>query len=170
MNTIIPIEAVSQKIFIIRGMRVVLDVDLADLYQVPTMRLNEQVKRNIERFPTDFMFQLTKAEYQILTSQSAISRWGGRRTLPYVFTEHGVAMLSSVLRSPRAIQMNIFIVRAFIKLRELLATNRELAQKVEELERNQERYGQQITEIHGFLKRLTETPLKPKEQIGFRID
>jgi phage regulator Rha-like protein len=139
-----------------------LDSDLAFLYGVPTKRLNEQVQRNIQRFPGDFMFQLTKDEAERLKSQFATSNVGrgGRRKLPYVFTEHGVAMLSSVLRSEKAVEMNIFIIRAFIKMRELLATNKDLAYKVEKMEGH-------IIDIISVLKRLTDEPVKPKGKIGF---
>ena len=124
MGEMMPIERIESKIFMIRKQKVMFDSDLAELYGVPTSRLNEQVKRNINRFPADFMFQLNKVEVENLMSQSAISRWGGRRKLPYVFTGQGVAMLSSVLRSERAIQINIFIMRAFVKIKEALATHR----------------------------------------------
>ncbi len=148
----------------IRGQRVMLDADLAFLYGVPTKRLNEQVQRNIQRFPGDFMFQLTKEEAERLKSQFATSNVGrgGKRKLPYVFTEHGVAMLSSVLRSEKAVEMNIFIIRAFIKMRELLATNKDLAYKVEKMEGH-------IIDIISVLKRLTDEPLKPKGKVGFSL-
>lgn len=128
-----PVESLIR---VIRGQKVLLDTDLAALYEVPTFRLNEAVKRNRERFPDDFMFQLTAEESRSLTSQIAMSKTGrgGRRTLPYAFSEHGVAMLSSVLNSERAIQMNIFVVRAFIRIRELANQNAELAARVERLE------------------------------------
>ena len=130
------VERIVRRIYVIRSQRVVLDTHLAELYEVPTFRLNEAVKRNSNRFPDDFMFQLTAEEAQSLTSQFAMSKptgRGGRRTLPYAFTEHGVAMLSSVLNSERAVQMNIFIIRAFVKLREVLATNKALAQRIDQL-------------------------------------
>jgi len=165
---IIPVETISQKIFIMRGVKVMLDADLAELYQVPTKRLNEQIKRNHSRFPEDFMFQLTKEEFMNLRSQFATSSWGGHRYEPYAFTEHGVAMLSSVLKSQRAIEMNIFIIRAFIKLRELLATNTELALKIEKLEREQQKQGEHISVIHDMLKRLIAEPVKPKGRLGFK--
>lgn len=146
----------------IRGQRVMLDADLARLYGIMTGRLNEQVQRNIKRFPNDFMFQLTKDESERLMSQIAISKIGrgGKRKLPYVFTEHGVAMLSSVLRSEKAVEMNIFIIRAFIKMRELLATNKDLAYKVEKMEGH-------IIDIISVLKRLTDDPVQKKGKIGF---
>src|SRR6266436_846797 len=123
--SIVPIEQIAGKIYLIRGAKVMLDADLADLYKVPTKVLNQAINRNRDRFPEDFMFQLTNEEAQILRSQSVTSSWGGRRYLPYAFTEHGVVMLSSVLNSARAVQMNILIVRAFIRLREYLATHKD---------------------------------------------
>src|SRR5213078_1036328 len=133
----VPGELIERRIYLIRGQKVMLDTDLADLYQVPTFRLNEAVKRNRNRFPEDFMFQLTNHEAEVLTSQIAISKEGrgGRRTRPYVFTEQGVAMLSSVLNSDRAVQVNIAIMRAFVRLREILATHKDLARKLEEMEK-----------------------------------
>ena len=123
MQNLVPLEAIGQKIYLIRGHKVMLDRDLAALYEIPTKRLNEQVKRNIKRFPSDFAFLLTRQEVTILRSQFATSRWGGQRYQPYVFTEHGVAMLSSVLNSERAIQVNIAIMRAFVKFRQILSTH-----------------------------------------------
>ena len=166
-KSIIPIEVVSQRIFLIRGQKVMLDSDLAELYGIKTMVLNQAVKRNIGRFPLDFMFQLNKTEYEILISQSVISRWGGRRHLPYAFTEHGVAMLSSVLRSPRAVQMNIMIVRAFIKIREILASNKDLSQMIEELQREQKIQNKHINAIYEMLNKLIREPNRPNNPIGF---
>lgn len=156
------ISIIENKILMIRGQRVMLDSDLARLYGIMTGRLNEQVQRNLARFPDDFMFQLTKDETQRLMSQIAISKIGrgGKRKLPYVFTEHGVAMLSSVLRSEKAVEMNIFIIRAFIKMRELLATNKDLAYKVEKMEGH-------IIDIISVLRRLTDEPVQKKGKIGF---
>ena len=133
---IAPVEMIERRIYFIRGEKVMVDADLADLYQVQTKRLNEAVHRNLNRFPPDFMFQLTAEEADGLRSQFATSneRRGGRRYLPYVFTEHGVAMLSSVLSSKHAVQMNILIIRAFIRLRELLVNHKDLAMRVEALE------------------------------------
>ena len=132
-------NVVEHKIYIIRGQRVMVDFDLAEIYGIPTKSLNLAVRRNIQRFPEDFMFQLTKDESQSLRFQIETSKIGrgGSRYLPYVFTEHGVAMLSAVLKSQRAVQMSIFIVRAFIKMREVLATHTDLAHKIEEIERKQ---------------------------------
>ena len=145
-----------------------IDSDLAELYQVTTGNLNLAAKRNLDRFPEDFMFQLTKKEFENLRLHFASSSWGGRRYMPYAFTEHGVAMLSSVLNSPRAVQMNILIVRAFIKLREMLATHKDLAHKIEQLERHQKEHGQQLAAIYSIVKRLIEIPSKPRKPIGFR--
>jgi ORF6N domain len=161
---------IQQSIYIIRGHKVMLDTHLAELYRVPTYRLNEAVKRNRKRFPDDFMFRLTGAESRFLTSHFAMSKIGrgGRRSAPYAFTEHGVAMLSSVLKSERAVRMNILVIRAFVKLRELLATHRELALRIERLEGTQDRHGSVldalIVEI-GDLKRL---PPLQKRLIGFK--
>ena len=133
----LPVELVERRIYLIRGQKVMLDSDLAELYQVPTFRLNEAVKRNRNRFPEDFMFQLSKEELENWRSQIAISNPGtrmGLRRPPYAFTELGVAMLSSVLNSARAVQMNILIMRAFVRMREILATHKALAAKVDKLE------------------------------------
>jgi hypothetical protein len=130
-KSLVPVTLIERRIYLIRGSKVMIDTDLAHLYDVPTYRLNEAVKRNRKRFPSDFMFQLNKREAESLTSQFAISKKsrGGRRTLPYAFTEQGVAMLSSVLNSKRAIQVNIVIMRAFVKLRQILESNEELNRK-----------------------------------------
>jgi hypothetical protein len=152
-------DVIAQRIFIVRGQKVMLDSHLAELYQVDVKRLNEQVRRNSARFPIDFMFQLTKEEAQNLKSQIATSSsaHGGKRKPSFVFTEHGVAMLSSVLRSPRAIQMNIFIIRAFVKIRELLTTHSDLASKLEELEKEQREHSDQLEVISDALKRLMDS-------------
>lgn len=128
-------EIISEKIYIIRGLKVMLDVDLADLYGVETKRLNEQVKRNVKRFPKDFMFKLTKKEFEDLRSQNATFKLKARNYLPYVFTEQGVAMLSSVLNSDRAIKVNIAIMRTFVQLRQLIDSNKELGLKIEHMEK-----------------------------------
>jgi len=153
-----------------------LDSDLAELYGIPVKRLNQQVRRNMSRFPADFMFQLTREEYANLKSQFVTSSFehGGKRKLSLVFSEHGVAMLSSVLKSQRAIEMNIFIVRAFIKMRELLSTHKDLAQKMAELERTQREQGNQLSTVYSIVKQLVMKPVqtelpKPKK-IGFRKD
>jgi len=149
----------------IRGQKVMLDADLAGLYGVSTKRLNEQVARNRERFPADFMFQLTAAEFEDLRSQIVISNGrGGRRTPPYAFTEQGVAMLSSVLHSPRAIQVNIEIMRAFVRMREIVATHRDLARKLDALEK---KYDGQFRVVFEAIRQLMTEDAKPKRRIGF---
>ncbi|HYW47641.1 MAG TPA: ORF6N domain-containing protein [Bryobacteraceae bacterium] len=172
----VPVELIERRIYVIRGQKVMLDSDLAELYQVPTKRLNEAVRRNRNRFPEDFMFQLTTEEAENSRSQFATSSsgYGGRRYLPYAFTEHGVAMLSSVLRSDRAVQMNILIVRAFVKLRELLASHKELARKIDQLEADQKKHAgalQQhasiLVEVVKDIQRLKHPPIT--RAIGFRI-
>ena len=141
-------EVIQNKIYLIRGHKVMLDRDLAELYGAETRRLNEQVKRNLKRFPSDFMFQLTRNEYDNLRSQFATSSWGGRRYLPYVFTDYGVAMLSSVLNSDRAIEVNIQIMRVFTKLREMMISHKDLARKIEDMEHKfQERFKEQDQKI-----------------------
>ena len=174
--TLLPVEIIQNKIYFIRGHKVMLDKDLADLYDVPTYRLNEQVKRNMSRFPEDFMFQLTVQEHTALRSQIAISKKGrgGRRYLPYVFTEQGVAMLSSVLNSERAVQVNIQIIRVFTKLREMMIFHKDLARKIEDLERKfHEKFQEQdskIIRIFDAIKELLsdkEEAAKKRGPIGF---
>ena len=167
-----PVELIEGRIFLIRGQKVMLDADLAELYQVPTRSLNQAVRRNLDRFPPDFMFRLTKQEAAFLRSQFVILEKGrGRysKYAPFAFTEHGVAMLSSVLNSQRAVQMNILIIRAFVKLREMLASHKDLARKIEDLERQQKEYGQQLATVYSIIKRLIEVSAKPKNPIGFKI-
>jgi phage regulator Rha-like protein len=166
MANIISVEVIAAKIFEVRGKKVMLDADLAKLYGVTTKRLVEQVKRNIKRFPDDFMHQLTRQEVANLRSQFATSSWGGRRYLPFVFTQEGVAMLSSVLNSKRAIQVNIQIMRAFVKLRRMLLTNKDLRRKIEAMEK---KYDQQFAIIFEAIKRLLEPP-KQTRAIGFHTD
>jgi phage regulator Rha-like protein len=146
------------------------DSDLAELYGVDTKNLNKAIERNKDRFPEDFAFRLTKTEFENLRFQFGTSSWGGRRYLPYVFTEHGVAMLSSVLKSERATQMSISIVRAFIKLREMLATHKDLAYKIEELEKKQKLQGENLAALNSIIKELMEpqeNELPPPNPIGF---
>jgi ORF6N domain len=167
---LVPLEVIERKIYIIRGSKVMLDSDLAALYQVPTKRLNEAVRRNAGRFPADFMFQMNAEEVENLRSQNATSSsgHGGRRNAPYAFTEHGVAMLSSVLSSERAVQLNILIIRAFVRLREYLATHKDLARKLEDVERTQQEHGAHIEQIYGYIQRLIEPAPEPsKRRIGF---
>ena len=154
-----------QSILPIRGTKVMLDVDLAKLYDVETKNLNLAVKRNIERFPGDFMFQLTSKEFANLRFQFETSRWGGRRYPPYAFTEQGIAMLSSVLRSKRAVQVNVEIMRSFVKLRELLTSNSKLARKLEALEK---KYDKQFKLVLDAIRALMTPAETRKRPIGFR--
>ena len=146
-----------------------LDKDLAELYQVETKRLNEQVKRNIERFPVDFMFTLTQAEFENLKSQIATSSWGGSRKMPQAFTEHGVLMLSGVLHSSRAIKVNIQIVRVFVKMKEMLLTNKEILLKLEQMESKSTKHDSEIQLIFRYLKQLLTVPAKPRKRIGYQL-
>ncbi|MBI1808184.1 MAG: ORF6N domain-containing protein [Ignavibacteria bacterium] len=159
---------IERRIFLIRGQKVMLDVHLAQMYGVPTKRLKEQVRRNRSRFPKDFMFELTAEEFSSLRSQIATSnvRRGGSRYKPFAFTEQGVAMLSTVLNSEGAIQVNIAIMRAFVKLRELLGAHKDLAIKLEELEK---KYDAQFRVVFEAIRQLMEQPQKPKRKIGFRV-
>jgi hypothetical protein len=169
MNKIIPMEHIESKIYIIRGFKIILDRDLAELYGVKPIRLREQVKRNIKRFPLDFMFQLRQDEVELMVSQNAIpskQHLGGY--LPYAFTEHGVAMLSAVLNSERAIEVNIIIIRAFVKLREMIYMHKELAQKLNQLERKHERHDEQIQAIFDQIREFMTFKEKPKKSIGFK--
>ena len=149
-----------------------LSTDLAELYGVEPRALVQAVKRNLERFPDDFMFQLSEEEFKNLKSQIVISTWGGaRRANPYAFTEHGIAMLSSVLKSQRAVQMNILIIRAFVKMRELLASHKDLAARVEKLEASQQRHASVINLLANEIEELKQPPpLPPKRRIGFQAE
>jgi ORF6N domain len=169
----VPLEQINRSIHVIRGQRVMLDFDLAKLYGVQTMRLNEQVRRNRDRFPDDFAFQLTEQEFTNLISQFAISSsgHGGRRKLPWAFTEHGVAMLSSVLRSSTAVRVNIEIVRAFVRLRRLLATPGELVEQLRQLADTVQLHDRQIKTISRILQKMMEPlpePPRPAHRIGFQ--
>lgn len=168
---LVPMERVERMVLVLRGHRVMLDEDLAGLYGVPVKRLNEQVRRNLERFPEDFMFQLTAEEAGALRSQIATLNAGGRgqhrKYLPYAFTEQGVAMLSSVLRSPRAVQVNIEIMRAFVRLRQMLQQNAGLARKLAALEK---KYDAQFKVVFDAIRDLMTPPVKPKARIGFGKD
>jgi phage regulator Rha-like protein len=164
-------EMIERRIYLIRSHKVMLDTDLAELYQVPTKVFNQTVKRNRARFPEDFMFRLTAEEAEILRSQIVTSSWGGRRYAPYAFTEQGVAMLSAVLHSKRAIQTSIAIVRVFVRLRELLATHKELAQKMEEMEHAQKEQAAHIATIYQMLDELmAPSEVPPSRRIGFYTD
>lgn len=167
MNELVPQEVVENKIFIVRGKKVMLDKDLAELYEVETYQLTRQVRRNIERFPEDFMFRLTPEEN--LSCHFGSSSYGGRRYLPYAFTEQGVAMLSSVLHSKRAAQVNIAIMRAFVKLREILSVHKELAHKLDELEQKIEKHDVDIQSIFEAMRQLmAPPPTKPRIVTGFK--
>jgi hypothetical protein len=182
---IIRIEQITQSIYLLRGQKVMLDFDLAALYGVTTGALNQAVRRNQGRFPVDFMFQLTAGEDDLkcqigisnkgaplrLKSQFVISKpgRGGRRHLPYAFTEQGVAMLSSVLNSARAVKVNIAIMRAFVKLRETLETNRELARQFADLEKRVGKHDEKIDAILEAIRQLMAPPTKPRRQIGFHV-
>ncbi len=161
---IVPHEIIESKILLIRGRKVMLDKDLAMLYGVETKALNRAVKRNIERFPDDFMFQLIKEEFDNLRFHFGTSSWGGQRYLPYAFTENGVAMLSSVLNSQRAIQVNIQIMRTFTRLREILLSHKDLQKKIEDMEK---RYDQQFKIVFDAIKQLLIPPEPKKRKIGF---
>jgi hypothetical protein len=165
---LIPVERIQQAILLIRGQKVMLDSDLASLYGVPTRVLNQAVRRHRDRFPADFMFRLTARENTALRSQIVISKIGrgGRRSLPLAFTEQGVAMLSSVLNSKRAVRVNIDIMRAFVRLRQLLATHADLARKLGELEK---KYDQQFAVVFEAIRELMEPPDEPpKGRLGFQ--
>ena len=168
----VPLERIGRAIHLIRGRKVILAAELAALCGVVTWRLNEQVKRNKNRFPDDFVFQLTPAEDQALTSQIARSNTkgrGGRRTLPFAFTEHGVIMAAMVLNSPRAVAMSTHIVRAFVRLREMLASNAALAQKLTELEHRLEGHDHAIRNLFETVRQLLSPPSPPKRPIGFHV-
>lgn len=162
-------EFVERRIHVIRGQKVMLDSDLAELYRVETKNLNKAVLRNADRFPEDFMFRLTSQEANALRFQIGTSKVGrgGRRYLPYAFTELGIAMLSSVLNSERAIQMNIFIMRAFAYLRRVIATNKELEERVNQLELDQLKHGKVLTELYGYVKKFMDTPVPKKGKLGY---
>jgi hypothetical protein len=166
-KSLIPVERIERRIFLIRGHKVMLSNDLAELYEVEPRILVQAVKRNIDRFPEDFMFQLSQEEFSILKSQIVISSWGGlRRATPYAFTEQGVAMLSSVLRSKRAIQVNIEIMRAFVRLRRLLASHADLARKLEAFEK---KYDAQFKVVFDAIRQLMTPPETKRRPIGFRV-
>ena len=174
-NLMVPDELIMNKIYLIRGQKVMMDNDLAELYSVETRRLNEQVRRNIDRFPEDFMFQLNKAEFDDLKSQFATSSWGGRRKLPYVFTEHGVLMLSSVLNSERAIKVNIQIMRIYIRLRQMLLLHKDILLKLDHIQHKLSDHDDKILLIFEYLRQLEQTRQQQQDQadrkrIGFRQD
>jgi len=167
-KNIIPSESIINKIYVFREQKVMLDSDIAELYQVETKRLNEQVKRNLDRFPESFMFQLTKEEWADLKSQNATSSWGGRRSEPFVFTEHGILMLSSVLNSDIAIKMSVQIIETFVQLRKLANNYEEIMYKIEQME---SQYNHQFSEIYQALQQLLSKPKEtPRSKIGYKKD
>ena len=173
-NAVMPVEHIAQSILVIRGQKVIIDADLAMLYGVPTKRFNEQVRRNLARFPADFMFQLTEEEWVALRSHFATLKTGRgqhRKYLPYVFTEHGAIMAATLLNSPRAVEVSVYVVRAFVELRELLAGNKELAAKLSELEsrieRKLETHDQAIAGVINAMRELMKPPETKKRPIGF---
>jgi hypothetical protein len=173
-----PTERIVSRILLVRGQKVMLDTDLADLYGISTGRFNEQVRRNRDRFPSDFMFQLTNQEVERLRSQIAISIGetreagrGGRRYLPLAFTEHGAIMAATILNTPRATEISVFVVRAFVRLREMVAANKESAKKLDELERRVSHHDEAITNIVKAIRELATPPEpSPRRRIGFVSD
>jgi hypothetical protein len=165
---LVPVEVIERRIYLIRGQKVMLDQDLAELYGVTTGNLNLAVRRNPLRFPEDFMFHLSTAEMKSLILQSVRAKGrGGRRTPPYAFTEQGVAMLSSVLKSQRAVLVNIVMMRAFVKLREMLAAHGDILRKLDDLEKKYQRHDTQITAVFDAIRRLIESSRRPRRRIGF---
>lgn len=167
---IVPTEHIDPLIVVIRGRRVLLDSDLAQLYGVTTTRLNEQVKRNLDRFPSDFMFRLTQEEWEALSSQIATSKGGrgGRRKLPYAFTEHGAVMAANVLNSPVAVRASIAVVRAFVRLRQMLASHEDLARQLATLEKKFEKHDAQFKVVFDAIRQLMDPPPVKRRSIGFR--
>jgi len=166
-QSLVPMERIERAILVLRGQKLMLDADLATMYGVETKALVRAVKRNEERFPRDFMFQLSQEEFDNLRSHfGTSSSWGGRRYPPYAFTEQGVAMLSSVLKSPRAVQVNIEIMRTFVRLRKMLASNADLAKKLDALEK---KYDEQFRVVFDAIRALMKPPKKPGRRIGFEI-
>ncbi len=159
-KSIVPLEVIAKKIYLIRNEKVMLDSDLAELYGLETKVLIQAVKRNHERFPSDFMFQLKPEEFENLKSQIVTSSWGGRRTLPYVFTEHGALMLSSVLRNKRAVDISIAIVQTFIRMRDMLATHKDLARKIEQ-------HDKQIGNLYAYVEQILYPASGEGNSIGF---
>jgi len=170
-SSVVPADRIEGRILLIRGEKVILDADLAALYGTTTKKLNQQVKRNRHRFPADFLFRLTNKEVTNLRSHfvTSSSAHGGHRSLPYAFTEHGAIMAAAVLNTPRAVEMSVFVVRAFVRLRQLLTTHEELADKLAELERKLASHDEQIVAIIDAIKRLMAPPAPSnKRRIGFR--
>jgi hypothetical protein len=167
-SELIPVERIQSFILIIRGQKVILDRDLSELYGVSTGNLNKAVERNIDRFPQDFAFRLSKEEFANLIFQFGTSRWGGTRKPPRVFTEHGALMLASVLNSPKAIEVSVYVVRAFVRLREYISSHAELARKLGELERKVRGHDDDIQSIVTAIRQLMAPPNKRTRRIGFK--
>jgi membrane-associated protease RseP (regulator of RpoE activity) len=168
METIVPIEVIEGKILLIRGQKIMLDADLAALYDIPTKALNQAVKRNLKRFPIDFMFELTQEEkLELVTKCDRFRKLKHSSVFPRAFTEQGVAMLSTVLNSDRAIEVNITIMRVFVRLRQIMATHKELATKLADLENRLEDHDEQILGIFDAIKQLMTPPVRPRKKIGF---
>ncbi|MBI5006102.1 MAG: ORF6N domain-containing protein [Nitrosomonadales bacterium] len=167
-KSLVTTENIESKILLIRGQKAMLDADLAELYGVETKTLNRAIKRNIERFPTDFMFQLTTDEFTNLKYQFGTSSWGGRRTVPFAFTEHGAIMAASVLNSQRAIEISVHVVRAFVHLRDLVSNNKELSVKLDQLERKVAGHDRAIAELINAIRQLmAPSAANNKRPIGF---
>jgi hypothetical protein len=168
-NEIVPIMQIESRILEIRGHKVMIDADLADIYGVPTKALNQAVKRNLERFPRDFMFQLTKSEKEeVVTNCDHLSKLKYSPGLPYVFTEHGTIMAANVLNSPRAVEVSVYVVRAFVRLREMIASNKELAKKLDELEKKYDKHDKQFMVVFDAIRSLMAQPELKKRKIGFK--
>ena len=169
-----PVDSIARSILILRGQKVLLDAELAALYGVTTRRLNEQARRNRNRFPADFLLELTAEEYANLKSHFATSSWGGRRKLPFAFTEHGAIQVATILNSPRAVDMSVYVVRAFVKLRGLLISNKDLARKLADLERSLVTLDlntqQQFKEVYDAIRELMDAPKPRRRPIGFTAD
>ncbi len=170
-NTVSPAPLIERRIQLLRGQKVMLDADLAELYDVPTKRLNEQIKRNAARFPSDFMFQLTSNEKaEVVANCDHLAKLKFSPVLPYAFTEHGALMAANVLNSPRAVDASVYVIRAFVRLREVLATNAELAKKLDALEKKLSTHDQAITGLINAIRQLTAPPTTKRRKIGFVID
>ncbi len=170
MASSVTTDTLMSRIHLVRGQKVMLDADLAELYDVSTKVFNQAVKRNVKRFPVDFMFQLTDEEHKRLRSQIVISSsgWGGRRSMPCVFTEHGAIMAATILNSPKATEMSVFVVRAFIQLREMISTHKELFDKLQELERKVSVHDKSIASLFEAIRQLMAPPAQARRYIGFR--
>jgi ORF6N domain len=170
-DSLVPLERITQSILLLRGQKVLLDAELAVLYGVTTRRLNEQVRRNRKRFPADFLFELSAEELANLKSHFATSSWGGRRKPPLAFTEHGAIMTATILNSPRAVEMSVYVVRAFVKLREIMASNKDLARKLMALERSllamDLKTQRQFKEVYQAIRQLMTSPAPKRRGIGF---